>query len=112
MSKKTLESEIEEFLKMWGVDEQISFLREVLYLFEMYDINDESDWVANAVGDDNERNFRLLRTVYIMSRVAAIHASTLSAINCRFKDLWKKMEKAAVGISQEIEKEKDGTNKN
>lgn len=91
--KKDIEQEINEFLDKWGCKEMISFLRDIIPLFELYDVEDEDDWVKEAVGEENERNVRLIRTVYLMSRIAEFHAGRLCMINVTFKNLWKKMEK-------------------
>ena len=94
MSKKrSLEDEINEFLESWDCRQQIEFLRDMVPLFELYDVDNEDDWVRASVGMDNERNIRLIRTVYLVSRLAAFHAVTLCSINVHFKDLWKRMEK-------------------
>jgi hypothetical protein len=92
MTKKTIEQEINDFLSSFGEKELISFLRDIIPLFELYDVEDENDWVKDAVGEENEQNVRLIRTVYLMSRIAEFHTGKLSMIRMRFKDLWKRME--------------------
>lgn len=89
---KNIEYDIERFLEVWSGDKQIAFLRDVIPLFELFDIEDESDWVEEAVGKENERNVRLIRTVFIMSKLADLHSGTLATLRCRFPGLWKKME--------------------
>lgn len=96
MSKKTIEEEINEFLQVWDCDQQVDFLRDIIPLFELYDVSDEDDWVKNAVGEDNERHVRLIRTVYLVSRIAEFHAGPLCRINVGFKNLWKRMENIGV----------------
>ncbi len=91
--KKTLEQQINEFLDVWDCKQQIAFLRDIIPLFELYDVEDEDDWVKNAVGEEDERNVRLVRTVYLISRIAEFHAGKLCSIKTNFKDLWQKMEK-------------------
>jgi hypothetical protein len=91
--KKTLEQLINEFLDVWDCKQQIAFLRDIIPLFELYDVEDEDDWVKNAVGEEDERNVRLVRTVYLISRIAEFHAGKLCSIKMNFKDLWQKMEK-------------------
>jgi hypothetical protein len=52
MSKKrTLEEEINAFLESWDCKQQIAFLRDIIPLFELYDVEDEDDWVKEAVGE-------------------------------------------------------------
>lgn len=100
--KRTLEEEINKFLEIWGCREIISFLRDIIPLFELYDVEDEDDWVEKKVGggEENVRTVRLVRTVYLMSRIAEFHAGKLCFINIHFKNLWKKMEKNSIGIDK------------
>ncbi len=93
--KKTIQEEINEFLEFWDLKKQTSFLRDIIPLFELYDVHDEDDWVKNIVGgdEDNVRNIRLIRTVYLISKIAEYHAANLCVIKIKFKDLDKKMEK-------------------
>jgi len=91
--KKTIEQEINEFLESWDCKQQIAFLRDIIPLFELYDVEDENDWVKEAVGESNERNVRLIRTVYLVSKIAEFHAGKLCSIKMNFKDLFKRLEK-------------------
>ncbi len=91
--KKTLEDEINEFLEYWNADQICAFLRDIIPLFELYDVEDEDDWVADAVGTNNERNVRLIRTVYLVSRIAEFHAGKLCGVKMNFKEIYRKIEK-------------------
>lgn len=98
--KKDLETEINDFLQKMDCDRLTSFLRDIIPLFELYDVEDESDWVTDSVGQENERNVRLIRTVYLMSRIAEFHAPLLATLKFNFKNLYKRMEnQGAVEIS-------------
>lgn len=101
MAKKTLEDQINGFLEMWDMDRQVAFLRDILPLFELFDVDDERDWVVDAVGEENQVHFRLLRTVYIMSVIAEKHAGRLASIRCNFPDLHKKMELILAEVKDE-----------
>src|SRR5579859_3373995 len=92
MMRKTLEAEINEFLDKWDRDQMCAFLRDIIPLFDLYDVRDDSDWVRDAVGEDNLQNVRLIRTVYLVSRIAEFHAGVLSTIKINFKDLYKRLE--------------------
>ncbi len=102
--KRSLEDEINAFFETWDCKQQIAFLRDIIPLFELYDVEDEDDWVKDKVGGDEEnvRNVRLIRTVYLVSKIAASHAGKLCVINANFKDLWKKMEKAGAETKEEL----------
>ena len=93
--KRPLDQEINEFLQEWDSKRLISFLQDTIPLFELYDVQDEGDWVEDVVGGDAEtvRNVRMIRTVYLISRIAEFHAGKLCLINIRFKNLWQRMEK-------------------
>jgi len=61
-------------------------------LLELYNVDEDNDWVKDVVGDEDVRTVRLIRTVYLVSKLAQKHSGMLSVINIRFKDLWKRME--------------------
>lgn len=68
------------------------FLRDIIPLFDLYDVEDDSDWVKDAVGEEDLQNVRLIRTVYLVSRIAEFHAGVLASLKINFKDLYKRME--------------------
>lgn len=97
--KQSLEEEINHFLDRWDYKEQIQFLQDIVPLVELYNVDEDDDWVEKAVGGDieNVRNVRLIRTVYLMSKLAEFHAGKLCMINIEFKNLWKRIEKNEKG---------------
>jgi hypothetical protein len=97
--KQSLEDEINHFLDRWDYKEQIQFLQDIVPLVELYNVDEDDDWVEKAVGGDieNVRNVRLIRTVYLMSKLAEFHAGKLCMINIEFKNLWKRIEKNEKG---------------
>lgn len=94
--KKTIEDELNAFLEKWDCNQIIAFLKDIIPLFELYNVDDENDWVVDEVGVENERNVRLIRTVYLISRIAEFHTGKLATVNVQFKDLYKRLEKAAL----------------
>lgn len=76
-----------------------AFLRDIIPLFELYDVEQEDDWVADAVGDEDTRNVRLIRTVYLISRIAEFHAGKLASMKIRFRDIHRRMEKDSMVIA-------------
>ena len=103
--KKTLEEEINEFLEVWDCKQLTTFLRDIIPLFELYDVEDEADWVKDAVGESNERNVRLIRTVYLVSIIAENHAGILCSIKMKFKNIFKRMQKDILDGSSTIKEE-------
>ena len=93
MSKSNLEQEINEFLKYWDCQKMHDFLYDIMPLVELYDVEEDEDWVSDAFGEDEARNIRLIRTVYLISRIASFHAGSLALIKANFKDIHRRMEK-------------------
>lgn len=91
---RSLEDEINEFLAYWDCEQMQSFIRDIMPLCELYDVEAETDWVKDAVGEDDERNVRLLRTVYLLSRIAENHAGKLAMLRVTYKNLCNRMEAA------------------
>lgn len=94
--KKDIETEINEFLDYFNCEKLIKFLKDIIPLFELYDVEDEDDWVKDVVGEEDERNVRLIRTVYLMSRIAENHSGVLATLRSKFPDMWRRMEKKGV----------------
>jgi hypothetical protein len=91
--KKTIEEDINGFLDSWDRDQMLQFFKDIIPLFELYDVDCEEDWLRDVVGEDDLNNVRLIRTVYLVSRIADFHASKLCNLKVSYKELWKKMEK-------------------
>lgn len=92
MAKKTLEEQIESFLELWTMDHQVAFLKDIMPLFELFFVEGEEDWVEIKVGKENMVNVRLIRTVYIMSRIADQYTGRLAQVKANFPDLYRQME--------------------
>jgi hypothetical protein len=96
MGKKTIEQEINEFLEYFDCKKLTEFLSDIIPLFELYNVDEENDWVKNAVGEEAERNVRLIRTVYLMSRIAENHSGCLATIKANHKKIWQRLENIEV----------------
>lgn len=92
--KKDLDATINDALDDWDCNQMIAFLRDVIPLLELYDVEDEDDWVEKEVGAgvENVRNVRLIRTLYLVSRIAEFHTGKLVSFKCKYPQLHKKME--------------------
>lgn len=90
--KHSIEHQINEALEVWNCKQLCAFLRDIIPLFELYDVEDEDDWVKDKVGEENERNVRLIRTVYLISRIAEFHAGALVNFKIKFPKIYQKME--------------------
>lgn len=90
--KKTIEQEINEFLEKWGCENMMAFLKDIIPLIELYNVDKVDDWVRDCVGEENLQNVRLIRTVYLMSKIAENHSVMLASIKINFKNIWQRLE--------------------
>lgn len=91
--RQSIEDQINSFLEIWDCEQLTAFLSDVIPLLELYNVDRDDDWVADVVGKENATNIRLIRTVYLVSRLADYHTGKLAKVKIDFKDLWRKMEK-------------------
>ncbi|HJT86082.1 MAG TPA: hypothetical protein VJ697_16505 [Nitrososphaeraceae archaeon] len=69
----------------------MSFYNDTKDLIELYE--DEHDLLKKEMGEENERSVRMIRTIYLVSRIAEYHSGRLCSLKVNFKDLWKRLEK-------------------
>ena len=99
MARKTLEEDINDFLDIWDEAQLANFLRYILPLIKLYNVDDDNDWVKDIVGGDEEnvRTIRLIRTVYLMSKLCDAYSEIFCRTNAAFRRLWEKIEKQGLG---------------
>ena len=90
---KSIEDDIIEFLQYWNEEKLSNFYKSIMLLIELFDSEEEIDWIEESVGKENERNVRAIRLTYLISKFADFHAPELCRTNIKFKNLWKKIEK-------------------
>lgn len=95
MAKKDIEEQIKDFLQLWDGQQMIDFLRDIIPLFELFDVDDENDWVLDEVGADNEQNVRLVRFIYLVSRIAERHTGRLARVKSSHPKLCNQLEEIA-----------------
>lgn len=98
--KKDMADIMSDFLQVWGPNELIQFLEDILLFFELYDVEDKEDWVETRVGADNASNVRLARTIYLLSKFCEHHSSRMVRTNIQFRELWLKMEKITKEVKE------------
>lgn len=98
MKHKPLDQEINDFIDYWDHEALISLLSDLLPLIELYYVEEENDWVKDAVGEEDTRNVRLIRTVYLLSKLADKHAGKLSQMKMKYKDLWRRLEEKSIDV--------------
>lgn len=104
--KKTINDELNDFFETWHCKEMVALIQSIAPIMELYDIEVGDNWVKEAVGEDNERNVILIRTAYLISRLADFHAGILCRIKVDHKDLWRKLEKE-IEVDNGCEDQKD-----
>lgn len=97
MGKKptTVNDKARGILQIFGPEKLMEFISDVWELFQLYDVDENDDWLEAAVGDDNVREVRLARTAIILSNIAERHAKSFDKIARRFPHLAKDAEKVA-----------------
>ena len=98
MKKNYIERELNKFLEVWDYDKISEFFRFIEPLIKLYDISEQEDWVATEVGEDSALNVRLIRTVYIMSRLSHEFAATLVKLNCQFPRFFERLEHVQITV--------------
>lgn len=95
MYKKSLEEQIERFFNDWNCIQMTDFLRDIIPILELYDNTDTT--IDDAVGNDDEaiRNVRMVRMVYLVSRLADLYSGKLCRLKADYKNLWKKIEEVS-----------------
>lgn len=95
--RRSIEEEIEKFLELWDCKQIISFLHDLIPLMVLYDVDEEDDWLKDIVGQEDLQNVRLIRTVYLLSKIAENHSGKICSIKIHFKDIYKRLEDIANG---------------
>ncbi len=93
MPKKDLQQEINEFLELFDIKSLISFLECTIPLTELYDVDESDDWVEQKVGKDEVSTIRMIRTVYLISKLSELHGGKLATVKARFGKLYQRLEK-------------------
>lgn len=92
MKYKSIEDEINDFLKVLEEENTLDLLHQMFHVYDLYDVDADNDWVRECVGEDNLHNVRLIRTAYLLSKIADLHAGRLALIKIKFGGLWKRLE--------------------
>jgi hypothetical protein len=95
MKKKPIEEEIMSVIEEWGTDSMMNFIIELDDFFSIYDVDEDDDWIKKAVGDSNFHEVRIIRTVYLLSRLAENYSGKLCLIKLRHPNLWNRLEECS-----------------
>jgi len=103
---RTVEEEINDFLNVYGPATFKLFLKDVEPLYDLYNSVEDEEWIEECEGVDDVNDIRLIRSVYLMSKVADLHALDLSKMKSSFRGLWLRMTKEAKQWEKEQERSK------
>lgn len=90
---QTLEEEINQFVEDWTAEKLIELFKDIFPLCELYDADEKYDWVEDIVGCEQRDEIRLVRTAYLVSKIADRHAGKLAHMKAKYPKLWQRMEK-------------------
>lgn len=101
MSKeKPVEELIEKAVNFWDVKKVIHMLTDFKEIYELFNVDENEDWVRDVVGEEDLSNIRLIRMIYLLSKIADYHASDLVLFKMKFPRLWENMERQSKQSSQ------------
>ena len=98
-NKITIEEEINRALEYWDVNHMTSLLEDLVEIYHLYNVDQSNDWVIDQVGEENHVTIRLIRTVYLISRLSENHAGAIAGFKVKFPKLWKRIEKSGDELS-------------
>ena len=98
MKKKiTIEQELSLFLEDWSLKKMQSFIKEIMAIAELFNVEPEDDYIEKAVGKEDCVNVRLIQAAYYISRLAEFQTGKLLKVKTDFPRLWERMEAVANG---------------
>ncbi len=100
--KKTLEDEINAFLQIWNNDDLLSLIKELSEIFELYDVSDDDDWIKLNSNEDHA-TVRIVRTVYLISRIAELFSGKLCITKIQVPRLYERLEQSVIEAAQKME---------
>lgn len=90
--KKTMEDEINEFLQIWSVDDFMKFIEEIADVFSVYYMQDNEFDTFKGKAEEEIANLRVIKTVYLISRIAELYAGKLCITKMKLPRLYERME--------------------
>lgn len=98
---KTIEDHINLAINTWGHKEMEAFFSDVFPLLELFNVDEARDWVRDDSGEENFRNVRLIRSMYLISKIAEFHAGPLVSFKTKLPKLYKKLEDAVKKMDED-----------
>lgn len=91
-----IEKKLQEFFEIMPHEKLTRFAEMSAQLLEIFQAYEDCDW-DEIMANEDTRNVKIIRTVYIMSRIAEEYSGVLSIVRVKYKDFWRLLDK----ISQE-----------
>ena len=95
-AKKTIDVKINDFLADWDHVDMKNFLEACGEVFFLYDVDENDDWVRKEINpestDNDLANVRMIRTIYLVSKMADLYAGKLCNLKIKHPKLWKDLE--------------------
>ncbi len=95
MPRKSTEQEINEFLDIWDCKQINSFFRDVIPLLQLYNVDENHDWLRDIIKAEDLQSVRLARTVYLLSIICENHSGKMSTAMIHHRNLYKRLETIA-----------------
>lgn len=92
MAKRTPEEEINAFLEIWGIDDLLKLIEELSLIFETYHIEDSDIPIFDGKTKEEIANIRIIRTVYLISRIAELYSGKLCITKIKVPRLYENLE--------------------
>jgi len=91
--KKTTAEEISEAFYFFDFNQFKSMIYDFSSIYELYNMDDEDNWLKEECDQEHEINVRIIRTVYILSKISENYTGMLLGFKLKFPKLWEKLEK-------------------
>lgn len=95
---KNIDQELHEFLSEWDVKSFSAFLKDVMPITELYQLDDDDTLSLQKYIDGDQEHVDtviMVRTAYLMSRFVDFHAGKLLSLRTSFRGFWKRLEESA-----------------
>ena len=96
---KTIEEHINLAINTWGFKDLSSFMDDIIPLVQLFDFDKNNDWLLKDLIPEDRNNVRLIRSMYIISKIAENHAGNLVKFKATLPKLYLKLEEAVKSIS-------------
>lgn len=87
-----MEIKIQEFFEKWSWEEMNDLACFFIEFLEIFEIDKQIDWEKEVQANEDIRNVKIIRCVYIILKMADLYSGKLVSTKMEFKSLWRKLE--------------------